>query len=75
MTDLEIAQKNKMLRITEIAKKLGIEEEFLECYGSYKAKIDLNVKANNNKKGKVILVTAISPTPAEIGRASCRERV
>ena len=70
MTDLEIAQKNKMLRITEIAKKLGIEEEFLECYGSYKAKIDLNVKANNNKKGKVILVTAISPTPAGEGKST-----
>ena len=74
-SDIEIAQKAKMLKISEIAKnRLGIPEEDLENYGRYKAKISFSYldKLKNNKDGKLILVTAISPTPAgegKIGRA------
>ena len=70
-TDIEIAQESKMLPITEIAAKAGIPEESIEQYGRYKAKIDRNLLNNNGKKdGKLILVTAINPTPAGEGKTT-----
>ena len=72
-SDIEIAQKAKMLKISEIAKnRLGIPEEDLENYGRYKAKISFSYldKLKNNKDGKLILVTAISPTPAGEGKTT-----
>ena len=68
MTDLEIAQSAKMKKITEVAKTLNLGEDDLELYGKYKAKIDL--KCSNNPKGKLILVTAINPTPAGEGKST-----
>lgn len=71
-TDIEIAQEAKMLPITEIASKLGIEDNELELYGKYKAKInDEFLKRTADKKnGKLILVTAINPTPAGEGKTT-----
>lgn len=65
MTDIEIARKTKIQPIIEIAKSLGINEDFVECYGKDKAKIDLKIKKELEKKenGKLILVTSINPTP------------
>ena len=66
-SDIEIAQAAKMKRITEVAQqKLGISDEHLEPYGQYKAKVSLEYidSIQKNKDGKLILVTAISPTPA-----------
>ncbi len=68
LSDLEIAQNAKMISIKEIATKLGLTEEDLELYGNYKAKVHLNV--TKEKKGKVILVTAINPTPAGEGKST-----
>ena len=60
-----------MFNIKEIAKEIGIDKQFLEPYGNYKAKIDLNILNNLNKKsGKLILVTAINPTPAGEGKTT-----
>ncbi len=60
-----------MFNITEIAKEICIDKQFLEPYGNYKAKIDLNILNNSNKKsGKLILVTAINPTPAGEGKTT-----
>ncbi len=71
MTDIEIAQKCEMREIGEIAKTAEIDEKFLEKYGKYKAKIDLSVLSETNKKdGKLILVTAITPTPAGEGKTT-----
>ena len=68
-TDIEIAQECTMEPITAIAEKAGIPDEYLEQYGKYKAKIDYNfLKKSQNKDGKLILVTAINPTPAGEGR-------
>lgn len=67
-SDLEIAQEVTMKPIVEIAEKLGLGEDDLELYGKYKAKINPNV--TTDKKGKVILVTAISPTPAGEGKTT-----
>ncbi len=68
MTDIEIAQSVTMNKITEIAKVAGISEDNLELYGNYKAKIDpLKVKGEN---GKLILVTAMTPTPAGEGKTT-----
>ena len=65
MTDIEIAQGANMLPIEEIAEKIGLSRKEISLYGDYKAKIDLNkIKNLPDKKGKLILVTAISPTPA-----------
>ena len=66
LSDIEIAQQCKMKHITEIAKKAEVDEKYIEQYGNYKAKIDYNfLKDNADKKdGKLILVTAITPTPA-----------
>ena len=70
-TDIEIAQSVKMKNITEIAKTAGISPEYLEQYGKYKAKIDLSLMKNSDKKdGKLILVTAITPTPAGEGKTT-----
>ncbi len=69
LTDIEIAQSVEMKKIDEIAKTAGIPEDVLELYGSYKAKIDVS-KLNANKKGKLILVTAITPTPAGEGKTT-----
>ena len=71
-TDVEIAQEAKMLPITEIATMLGISDDHLEMYGKYKAKISLDLlKENSDKKdGKLVLVTAINPTPAGEGKTT-----
>ena len=65
-SDIEIAQEAKPQDIREIAKKLGLTEDDLELYGKYKAKVDYNLlkKDNGGKKAKLILTTAINPTPA-----------
>ena len=71
LTDIEIAQQCEMKPITEIAKVAGIDEKYLEQYGKYKAKIDLSlVEENKKEKGKLILVTAITPTPAGEGKTT-----
>ena len=71
MTDIEIARSVKMLEISEVAKKIGISDKYLESYGKYKAKIDLNVLNDLNKKdGKLILVTSINPTPFGEGKTT-----
>jgi formate--tetrahydrofolate ligase len=73
MTDIEIAQKNEMERIAELAKeKLGISDEHLEPYGHYKAKVSLDYleSLKDRPDGKLILVTAISPTPAGEGKTT-----
>lgn len=71
-SDIEIAQEAKMLHIREVAGKLGITEDDLEYYGRYKAKLSEEYlkKAADNKKGKLILVTAINPTPAGEGKTT-----
>ena len=70
-TDIEIAQETEMLPITEIAKKAGIEPKYLEQYGNYKAKIDYNLlREKEGEDGKLILVTAINPTPAGEGKTT-----
>ena len=70
-SDIEIAQGAKMLPITEVAKKVGLTEEDLELYGKYKAKISLEVLNKGKKEnGKLILVTAINPTPAGEGKST-----
>ena len=67
--DLEIAQSCRMSPIEDIAGKIGIGEQWLECYGKYKAKVDLGYLGDNkNADGKLILVTAITPTPAGEGK-------
>ena len=65
-TDIEIANEAKLQPITEIAESLGIDADKLECYGKYKAK----VTARGDKQGKLILVTAINPTPAGEGKTT-----
>ncbi len=71
-SDIEIAQEAKMLPITAVAEKLGIAEDDLECYGRYKAKLsnDLWKKIEDRPNGKLILVTAINPTPAGEGKTT-----
>ena len=93
LSDIEIAQQATLLPIKEVASQIGISEDELEFYGKYKAKLsdELSARVSQNPDGKLILVTAINPTPAgegkttttaglgqamaKIGRASCRERV
>ena len=72
MTDIEIARNTKLEKIEDIANKIGLDEEDLELYGKYKAKISNSVyeKVKNNKNGKLILVTAISPTPLGEGKTT-----
>lgn len=71
-TDIQIAQEAKLLPIKEIAQEIGMTEEDLELYGKYKAKIsdDFYDKIKDNKDGKLILVTAINPTPAGEGKTT-----
>lgn len=71
-TDIEIAQSAKMLPILEVGKSLGLTEDDLDLYGKYKAKISLDVLANrkDKKDGKLVLVTAINPTPAGEGKST-----
>ena len=71
-SDIEIAQEAQMLDIREVAAKVGVAEDDLELYGKYKAKIsdDLYSKLEDKKDGKLILVTAINPTPAGEGKTT-----
>ncbi len=72
LTDIEIAQAAKMKKITEIAEQIGISPEDIEPYGHYKAKLSENVfeKLKDKKDGKLILVTAVNPTPAGEGKTT-----
>lgn len=71
LSDIEIAQQCKPRHITEIAKKAHIDEKYIEQYGNYKAKIDPKLlKETDRKNGKLILVTAITPTPAGEGKTT-----
>ena len=72
MTDIEIARNTKLEKIVDVAKKVGIEEEDLEQYGKYKAKISEKVykKRKKQKDGKLILVTAVNPTPLGEGKTT-----
>lgn len=72
LSDIQIAQNAKMLPIIRIAEKLGINEEEIELYGRYKCKLDMNLwqRVKNNKDGKLVLVTAINPTPAGEGKTT-----
>lgn len=71
LSDIEIAQSTKMHPITEIAKIAGVDEEYLEQYGKYKAKVDYALlKKSERKNGKLVLVTAITPTPAGEGKTT-----
>ena len=71
LSDIEIAQSTKMKPITEVAKLAGVGEEYLEQYGKYKAKVDYALLKNTKRKnGKLVLVTAITPTPAGEGKTT-----
>jgi len=72
LTDIEIAQQCEMKHITEIAKKADVDLKYIEQYGSFKAKIDLSLlnDAKDKKDGKLVLVTAITPTPAGEGKTT-----
>ena len=71
LSDIEIAHNAKMQNVAEIAKTAGIDDKYIELYGKYKAKIDLSYLEETNKKdGKLILVTAITPTPAGEGKTT-----
>lgn len=71
-TDIQIAQEAKLLPISKIAEKLGLTEDDYEMYGKYKAKIDFNLlnRLSDKKDGKLVLVTAITPTPAGEGKST-----
>ena len=71
-TDIQIAQEAKLLHISEIAKKLGLTEDDYDQYGKYKAKLDFNLlkKFEDRKDGNLVLVTAITPTPAGEGKST-----
>ena len=72
LSDIEIAQQAKMLPIAKVAENLGIDSDDLEFYGKYKAKLsdELIAKCDGRKNGKLILVTAINPTPAGEGKTT-----
>ena len=72
LSDIEIAQQAKMMHIRDVAAKAGIAEDDLEYYGKYKAKLSAEaiIKAENNENGKLVLVTAINPTPAGEGKTT-----
>ena len=70
LSDLDIANQSELKPIGDIAKKAGIPEHALEQYGHYKAKIDINQVQSKEEKGKVVLVTAMSPTPAGEGKST-----
>ena len=71
-SDIEIAQESTPVGILDIAKKAGIDEKYIEPYGKYKAKVDYNILEDKKetKEGKLILVTAITPTPAGEGKTT-----
>ena len=70
-SDIEIAQETTMQPITEVAKTAGIDEKYLEQYGKYKAKVDYSIlKEETHTQGKLVLVTAINPTPAGEGKTT-----
>ncbi len=70
-SDIEIAQHTRLLPITDIAESAGVEDKYLEQYGKYKAKVDYNIlKDKQGENGKLILVTAINPTPAGEGKTT-----
>jgi formate--tetrahydrofolate ligase len=71
-SDIEIAQESTMLPVLEVAEQLGIPEDYLESYGKYKAKVDYNLlnQKQDTPNGKLILVTAINPTPAGEGKTT-----
>ena len=71
-TDIQIAQETEMRNIQEIAASAGLDSRYIELYGNYKAKVDYNLlnDKKDEKDGKVILVTAISPTPAGEGKTT-----
>lgn len=71
-TDIQIAQEAKLLKISEIASKLNISEDYYDTYGKYKAKLNLSLldKLANKEDGKLVLVTAITPTPAGEGKST-----
>ena len=69
-SDIEIAQSSEMLPIFEVAKRAGIPENLLEPYGRYKAKLDARALADKPLRGKLVLVTAINPTPAGEGKTT-----
>ena len=72
MEDIDISRNTKLNNIAEIAKKINIKEEDLEIYGKYKAKINAKkyIEDRNKKDGKLILVTAINPTPLGEGKTT-----
>ncbi|MBR3967708.1 MAG: formate--tetrahydrofolate ligase [Clostridia bacterium] len=71
LSDIEIAQATEMEHITKIAEKAGIDEKYMEQYGRYKAKVDYSLlDESDRKEGKLILVTAITPTPAGEGKTT-----
>ena len=70
LTDIEIAQQCKMQEIGEIAKVAHVDEKYLERYGRYKAKVDLSLLKEDRNEGKLVLVTAITPTPAGEGKTT-----
>ena len=70
LSDIEIAQQARMLPIIEVAAKAGLAEEQLECYGRHKAKVDIHSLKDLPQKGKLVLVTAINPTPAGEGKTT-----
>ena len=70
MNDIEIAQQTEMEPIVDVAHKVGLTEDDLELYGKYKAKVSLPLKKKTQTKGKMILVTAINPTPAGEGKST-----
>lgn len=71
LSDIEIAQAAKMQHITDIAKTANIDDKYIEQYGRYKAKIDLSLFEESKKSnGKLVLVTAITPTPAGEGKTT-----
>lgn len=65
LTDIEIARQAHPMRITEIARKLGYADDETECYGNYKAKLPIDT---SGKRGKLVLVTAMNPTPLGEGK-------
>ena len=71
-SDIQIAQETEAMHISEIAKKAGVDEKYLELYGNFKAKVDYNIlkEKESAPDGKLILVTAISPTPAGEGKTT-----
>ena len=70
LSDIEIARQNKMVPIEEVAKKINLNDQSLHKFGHHIAKIDTNKIGNDSKNGKLILVTAISPTPAGEGKTT-----